>query len=71
MSYASSEDKDENMVCWDGCDDWYHMSCVNQKRKAFREMIGSCLWSYEVAIIELCGAVYFIAAFARINDVLS
>jgi hypothetical protein len=29
------EDYDENMVCCDGCEDWYHMSCVNLKKISF------------------------------------
>ena len=31
------EDYDENMVCCDGCEDWYHMSCVNLKINKLRE----------------------------------
>lgn len=28
---------DENMVCCDGCEAWYHMSCVNLKKKNLPE----------------------------------
>ena len=31
------EDYDENMVCCDGCDNWYHMSCVNLKKNKLPE----------------------------------
>ena len=32
------EDYDEKMVCCDGCEDWYHMSCVNLKKKELPEI---------------------------------
>ena len=31
------EDYDENMVCCDGCEDWYHLSCVNLKKNKLPE----------------------------------